>query len=240
MNEPSLLDYLKSILMPWRGIKITIPPMPVSKKASPDLEEGVEPSPSDENILSAQSAGELSNDSVAARVEPARSEGALTGLVDASTVVPEAAAPAARPAAKAVPVAWPWRSLGALTIALAAQVALEPPRHDAEVGVILYVISAAVLVWAILSREWILPSLGKDTARPVSVELNWRVLLPALPLIAISFLTFGGDMFNAGNLIIWGITIAYVLAVLWQPAARSAGFARIRARLSSWIKNPAF
>ena len=34
MNEPSLLDYLKSKLMPWRGIKIEIPPMPEAQPAA--------------------------------------------------------------------------------------------------------------------------------------------------------------------------------------------------------------
>ena len=34
MNEPSLLDYLKSKLMPWRGIKIEIPPMPETQAAA--------------------------------------------------------------------------------------------------------------------------------------------------------------------------------------------------------------
>jgi 4-amino-4-deoxy-L-arabinose transferase-like glycosyltransferase len=239
MNEPSLLDYLKSKLMPWRGIKISIPPMPESQKDLSAAEEGAEPSLQDENVLPIQSAGGVTAEPVV-RLEQAPSEEATGSLPEGSGAVPLAAQPGTIPAARAVAMVWPWRSLGALTIALAAQVALEPPRRDAEVGVILYVISAAILVWAILSKEWSLPPLGKDTDRPVSVDLNWRVLLPALPLIVISFLAFGGDLFNAGNLFIWGITIAYVLAVLWQPASRSAGFARFRARLAAWIKNPSF
>ncbi len=228
--------------MPWRGIKIEIPPMPVVQKAPPEGEEEIDASLQAENLPSGDGPVELHAETIPQALAGPQAQSASANvtagsLPDGLPSVPLAVT-VAKPAVKAVPVAWPWRSLGALTIALAAQVVLEPPRRDATIGAILYAVAAAILFWAIWSKEWRLPALPKDVAAPVSVDFNWRVLLPALPLLAISFLAFGGDVFNTGNLIIWGITIAYVLAVLWQPAARSAGLAGARARLAAWIKNP--
>ena len=57
----------------------------------------------------------------------------------------------------AQPNHWPWRSLLALIFALSAQRAWEPaPGRTAIVGLVLYAISLALLVWAYFKQEWIL------------------------------------------------------------------------------------
>ena len=242
MNEPSLLDYLKSKLMPWRGIKIEIPPMPEAQAAAQAQETEADAFLPVENVAQKPPDAVESLQQAELPIRAGLDSGSPLSIAEthAASSGPAAAQPAARATAQAVPFNWPWRSLAALVIALAAQVTFEPPRTDAAMGLFFYAISAAVLGWAIWSKEWQLPLLAGDVAKPVPVDLNWRVLLPALPLIGISFLAFGGNQFNSGNLIIWGITILYVLAVLWQPAKRAVTASSIRTRLSAWIKNPAF
>ncbi len=243
MNEPSILDYLKSRLMPWRGIKIEIPPLPAAPPAPPKGEtEALVSTTQDSLPGEAVEAMAEAESEWHARATPGgetlESQPIPLEVSAVSTSGPAVAQPAVK--AAAVAIVWPWRSLASLLFALGAQVALEPPRRDATIGLVLYAFAAAVLLWAVRSKEWRLPLLGEDVAEPVSVKINWRVFLPALPLLGVSFLTFSGGLFNEGNLIIWGITIAYVIAVLWQPAKRRAGAMRFQTRLAAWIKNPAF
>src|SRR5512146_2955337 len=114
MNEPSILDYLKSKLMPWRGIKVEIPPMP---EPPPVPESGTE-------------AGDLSGPSGTVAAEPV-SPGASSASPGSSGIVevvsqqsvevssaPLAAATTEKVAA--LPLVWPYRSLAALAVALAA------------------------------------------------------------------------------------------------------------------------
>lgn len=101
MEEPSVLDYVKSLLMPWKGPRIRIPrpeqaPTPLAAETAdaaaaevvteppPVLEEGL-------TVLPAAAAAEMA-------------------LVE---VVP--------PAPAAPRYQWPWRSLAALLLALLAQ-----------------------------------------------------------------------------------------------------------------------
>jgi hypothetical protein len=132
---------------------------------------------------------------------------------------------------------WPVRTIGAVVMALFAQLALEPDSRNAPLGVALYVISAILLIWAIFSKEWALAPLEEDRPEPVSVDINWKLMLPAVPLILVSFLAFGGNEFNAVNLILWGITIVYVFSVLWQPLIRTLAQSR-KNRLLAWLKKP--
>ena len=89
---------------------------------------------------------------------------------------PAAAQPVARASAQAIPFNWPWRSLAALVIALAAQVTFEPPRTDAAMGLFFYAISAAVLGWAIWSKEWRLPLLYRSQGKRKEVLVRLMAL----------------------------------------------------------------
>ena len=212
MNEPSVLDYIKSKLMPWRGIKIEIPPAP---EPTPNPDEALQP-----GLMEVESASE--NEQIT-RFDPASE--IESGLVDEKVEV------------KSESLTWPWRSSAALVMALIAQSSMEPPNRDPVLGVVLYAVSAVFVFWAILTKEWMLEPLKDDQAVPVSVAINWKLMLPAVPMILISFLAFGGNQFNPANLIIWGFTIAYVLAILWQPIRRTGKWT-LKNHFLTWIKNP--
>jgi hypothetical protein len=217
MNEPSVLDYIKSKLMPWRGIKIEIPPVPESP---PNPDEVLQP-----GLMEDESAPEYEQTTVFDRSREFESR-----LDDADNLGEQAEA-------RSGSLTWPWRSSAALVMALIAQSSMEPPNRDAVLGVAFYAVSAVFVFWAIITKEWMLEPLKEDQAVPVSVAINWKLMLPAVPMIIISFLAFGGNQFNAANLIIWGITIAYVLAILWQPI-RHMGQWTLKNRFLTWIKNP--
>src|SRR5512140_2169133 len=80
----------------------------------------------------------------------------------------EAAVPAAvqempveQEAAASVSVAVPWRSLAALGCALVGQIMFEPPRGVVSLGIALYVVALALLLWAALRNEWTLAPLAE-------------------------------------------------------------------------------
>jgi hypothetical protein len=229
MNEPSVLDYLKSKLMPWRGEKIEIPPMPVSQKEPHEI-EAVQ-AVVDSNVDAAFNSGSDLDYSGFLTKEGAESNSQAVTL-------PHPMVPARKTSsAVAVPIIWPWRSMGALLLALFAQLAFEPGVRDAAIGVVIYAAAAVLLFWAILSKEWVLEPLADDAVKPLSVDIHWKFMLPAVPLMLISFLAFGDNTFTTGNLVIWAVLIVYVLIILWQPARRTLrSFWRETAL--PWIKNP--
>jgi 4-amino-4-deoxy-L-arabinose transferase-like glycosyltransferase len=256
MDEPSVLDYIKAKLMPWRGIKISIPPAPerppqIAQPAAdqPFAEES--PIESPEKTGQAAEHAEYEAGPEEDLIEPPVLVEELANAVDEipqATVEGQAAVAAVPANVRTGPSSWPMRTTGAVVVALLAQLALEPdsllsplanesiPRNPL-LGIALYAVSAAFLIWAILSKEWALAPLAEDRPESVSVGLNWKLLLPAVPLIIISFLAFGGNTFNAVNLFLWAITIIYVFAVLWQPVTRSKAKG-LNDRLLAWIKKP--
>ena len=195
MDEPSVLDYLKSKLMPWRRVKISIPlsperaPKPVETAAIDLLaEETIEKAAGEPG----QPANEASEPEALNKppVEKGTSTAELSPQPVSSALVYE----------KVRPSSWPVRTTGAVVVALFAQLALEPDSRNAPLGAALYVVAAILLIWAIFSKEWALAPLAEDPLEPVSVDINWKLMLPAIPLIIVSFLAFGGNEFNEVNL----------------------------------------
>ncbi len=222
MNEPSILDYLKSKLMPWRGEKIEIPPAPQVEIKSPQIQQQVSIQPEEHTVEQTREFEQISV------VEP---------VVPQVTSFPAVEAVGTQ----SVPLVVPWRSLAAAGVALIAQLGLEPPRPYVGVGIALYVVSALLVVWAVRSKEWALAPLAEDVPQAVDVGgIRWKFLVFALPLVALSFLAFGGNLFTVPNLAIWAVTIAYVFIAIWQPAARSGSLGRAWARFAAWARHPGF
>ncbi len=95
---------------------------------------------------------------------------------------------------------FPWRSLVALGLAIAAQISLQPgPSRTWMPGVILYVLSAGCLVWAVLSGELKPAELPEEQDQVEDYRVRARWLYASLPLALAAFLTLGGNRFNAAE-----------------------------------------
>jgi 4-amino-4-deoxy-L-arabinose transferase-like glycosyltransferase len=228
MNEPSILDYLKSKLMPWRGEKIEIPPLPPAEvePARSTLDGNVAPAAQETVSLEAGASSSL---------QPGPVEYAQAS---ATEVISVQAANLTNVRALSGPLVLPWRSLIAMSIALIAQLGLEPPRPYPAVGIFLYAVSAAVLFWAIATGEWALAPLAEDAGQQVDTGVRWKILLFSTPLLFLSFWAFGGNLFTVTNLVVWAIAIAYVFYAIWQPRPGAGLISRTWARLVAWVKNP--
>jgi hypothetical protein len=144
-------------------------------------------------------------------------------IIPSADTTPSAdALPEPQPAAEqAAPepffVKLPWRSLGALILALAAQRTWEPPRetNDALAGLLIYLPALALLLWANLRGEWKLPALQPE-AEPNEYP-TVRVVPLAVAGVAsvLAFWTFGDNHFTETNLFFWVVALIAFFYAFW-------------------------
>ncbi|MBA4380681.1 MAG: hypothetical protein C0393_08425, partial [Anaerolinea sp.] len=148
------------------------------------------------------------------------------------------------------PIPFPWRSLLALALALAAQRAFELSHTTALAGIVLYIAAIGLLLWAYLRGEWILPSFAESLIPTDSLNhpealnrfespnrsftLRRTPLIIAGPLALAAFLAFGGNLFTNLNLALWILAITFFIWALWlrEPQAES-GWSRFKERVTS-------
>ncbi len=209
-HEPTVLDYVKSKLFFWRGVKIEIP-----DGETVDQDFGSEFFPEDELQLGIYP-------------EPSRSS-------EFTLQSEESPQPAE-------PFNW-WvlvRLLLPLTLALFAQLLLEPPKPSAVSGVILYAIAAAWVVWAGWRGEWQLAE------RQVEYRLGWQdasfrptSLILAVAFALIAFVAFGSlripfvglfipglkdNTFTPFNVLMWILAVFFFLRAFWQTNPEPVGW----------------
>lgn len=187
-HEPSVLDYVKSKLMPWKGQDIEIP-------ASVETDEQVE------------------------REESPR----LLNI--------------------------PWRTILALTLAIAAQLSLEPRENRTWVlGVAMYLLAAVFALWAVFRDEFnIAAHLTVDadmkSQNPGEIPLGKPWLLGIAGILSvIAILMFGNKAegiyrFTTGNLLIWFAALVIMIVALYAPFGSRPGVIRqtwARIKLGSW------
>jgi hypothetical protein len=174
MEEPSVLDYLKSIMMPWKYPRIVIQPEYPAQRDDPSL------------ALQTEAAAVLAPPAV-----PAASE---TQSSPAGAIPSEAA----------LTYSFPWRSLLSLSLALVAQATLGPrPERGWMFGVALLVISLGLLIWSALAGEWTLSPL-KEKVTPVAPQelslTNTLIGAAGVFLALVAFWMFSTLQFNILNL----------------------------------------
>ncbi len=232
MEEPTVLDAVKSLLRDWRKLPDLLKQIAQTRSAKPPLSADLSTAPQ-----------EVSTTTPVSETQ-AREAGLKTDTLDhsAQQKIPLPAPPAE---AVAQPLATPQRlsraerlsllsSLSALIVALFAQASLEPPHPNATLGAVLYAMAAALLIFSSFKSLLSLPPLSDTTAE----ECNFRLHLPAFGAALVSailaFLTFGGGQFNTLNLLLWGVAI-YLTVRAFYPLS-ILPFNGLRAALVAWQK----
>ena len=152
----------------------------------------------------------------------------------AAPVTTEAAAPRA-PAVSEALASIPWRSLGALGLALLAQSVLEPPTRAATAGGLVYALALGLLLWAALRGEWRLPAVSGEAAGNDPLTYRRLAFIISVPVAVLAFLALGGNLFNGLNLTLWLGALSLMVGSLWL---HDAGRPSIWRRLTSWLSNP--
>ena len=210
-KEPTVLDFVKAILMPWKGPIPKIPTLPS------DMQQ--ESQPNEDGFL---------------QYEDEENEGQDFNAILSS-------------------VGWmvykktPWKTILSLLLAVFAQFLLEPPfrnndsilakivpetpflqgqYHYVVLPILLYIVSAILLIISIVRHEWKGVDLEAEEKLPFSMKGSWLLLGSCTPiLLLLSFLAFHfsgsgntqSNEFNFVNLVIWFAAILIIIWLLWLP-----------------------
>lgn len=104
----------------------------------------------------------------------------------------------------------------AAATAIAAQFNLEPrtsPRSW-NLGAMLYLISALLLIFAIVKKEIIFPSLKKFESTLSHLRINPAFASISITLAIVSYFLFKGGLFTTTNLLTWLLSILFMLIAI--------------------------
>jgi 4-amino-4-deoxy-L-arabinose transferase-like glycosyltransferase len=114
----------------------------------------------------------------------------------------------------------PWRVLGAILLALFAQLQLEPPSPRIPLALGLYVLALGLALWAYFVNEWRLPSLQLDQTRQDPMTLRIIPLLLSAVLSVIAFIDLSNDLFTWHNVLWWMLAIGTFFWAMWIRVPR--------------------
>lgn len=114
----------------------------------------------------------------------------------------------------------PWRMLGAILLALFAQLQLEPPSPRIPLALGLYALALGLALWAYFVHEWRLPSLQLDQTRQDPMTLRIIPLLLSVVLTAVAFFDLSNDLFTWHNVLLWLAAIGTFMWAMWIRVPR--------------------
>ncbi len=202
-EEPTVLDYVKALLTPWRGAPPPIPggPVPIPKgKPAHAAAESLE-SPQNELAIDTPSTSPLQDVPEAQTILYTIEETTFEGI---------------QPQIEAQASAGSWRSGLALILALFAQFSLNPaPERSWQPGIVLYLIAAGLLGWAYLRGELVMAASADPEWQDDNQSVRSIPLILGLAAGAAAFLALSGNQFTNFNLTLWIAAIFLIAAAFW-------------------------
>lgn len=206
MEEPSVLDYIKSRLAFWRKEKVVLP----AEHSPAPTETPIPPAPIP--------APPLTETSVIASAPPAIKEAADVELISFTAAYETSAAPVEKTFQRI-----PWVGLLALLLGLIAQFALEPPERDYKLPMFFYGMAALGVILAIRRGDWLLPPLPVTEApphAPFKIRLGTFIIGCVCALAAFFF--FGKGLINpveiqftSLNVTLWVVSLLSFTWAFW-------------------------
>ncbi len=209
-EEPSVLDYVKSLFKFGRGERIQIPSF-VEEEQESESDDSISPQP------------------FAFRLPPTESQASRLQPFDSAQAKPSLRDFKSSP--------FPWRSLLALLLALIGQNTFEPPATNDSLGYAFYLAAFSLLGWAIFRGEWTLAPLAQLQERADPLTYRRVPLLISAALGFWAFILFADNLFTRFNLIIWCAALAFFVSAFWlNDQGVGSTFSRISAvfKQDSW------
>lgn len=212
MQEPSVLDYVKSKLMPWKYPRVEIPQLPTTF-----LEE--QPAQSEVD--------RPSSDGIEPKWVTGISEPGSSKEISAASgqMITELDQPVETEAERPQYNRLPWLSLLALFLAMAAQYSMVPRAERAwHWGVILLVAALGVLAVANLrtspdgESEWKHAPIPEQSNQVDPPTLRPLSLLFGLILAIVAYFSFGDLQFNGLNLVLLLASLGFIVHAYWAPS----------------------
>ena len=110
----------------------------------------------------------------------------------------------------------PWRLILSLLLALIAQRQLDSDVERSIIPILLYIISAGLVVWSLIINEIRIP---ESKSLNSSMDEDWtkiKIFYISIPIIIITFFAFSGNNFSFINLSLWAVCIFLLLKAFWQ------------------------
>ncbi len=200
MEEPTVLDYIKSRLAFWRKDKVVLPP-----ESSPETTE-VFPVQTDSGVGAPGESGGI----------------AETEILGFSAVAVRSSQPGESAGEKAAR-RFPWVGMIALTLGLVAQFAMEPPERSYKIPVVIYLIAALGVFLAVRRGDWVIPTLpdSEDQSVPLKARAGAFIIGCVTAVAAFSFfgklpfLENSTEIFNPLNVTLWLISLAAFTWAFW-------------------------
>jgi hypothetical protein len=189
-DESSVLDYFKSLLTFWRNPPIKIP--------EEEIEFSSENYPSDDDHSEHhhEYVWEGDEESLDLTIQPQSTDIELENKQQ-----------------------FPWRSILALILALAAQLSLETgPERTWITGVILYIFAAVFLVWAYVRSDFKPAPIPEVDLSVDPMSVRKLPLWFGILFCLVAFILFNGNRFTWLNLLIWLTGLILVVVAFWLPA----------------------
>jgi hypothetical protein len=187
-KEPTVLDYIKSKLMPWKGIQIELP-----SKEEADIAQS--------SVISEKSGEE---EGLEEPIEPRVVD--WRRPIKAETI--------------AAKIAFPWRSISALILALFAQASISPPERNVNQGVGLFALAACLLVWSAWHNEWSLARFSEEKKKDDPLTIRTSFLWIGILVLTIAFFALRDNLFTSINVTLWVTALACIVHAFWLTEGR--------------------
>ena len=109
----------------------------------------------------------------------------------------------------------PWRIYFSLILALIAQRRLDAGAEHVSLSIILYILSLGLLIWSIVIKEIKITEDNKNENWVETTDYIKNLLYISIPLIAVSFFTFSGNIFSLLNILLWIFVLYLLIKSFW-------------------------
>ena len=206
LNEPSVLDWLKSLL------KLKPIPIPNLEAAYLEPEPGPSRGPVDEAVSPYAITSDLSERvgrAIAAPLDADVREPAASVGEDVAHPAPAEDLPPASLAAKI-------RLPAALVLALLAQRSLEARSAGSATGVVLYLLAAGLIGWALWKGDFAF--LTAPEAPSEGAVLSFRPIYFGLAVLfsIVCYLSARGNQFRTSTIVGWFLALLSMMLALWE------------------------
>jgi hypothetical protein len=191
VEEPSVLDYVKSLFRTGNGERIRIS---VGKKILPG-----EGTPETRSFLFEAP--------VMRPIDDVQQERLFVEAPSGEPVVERAEPEPVKP--------FPWRSLLAFGMAWMAQRSFEPPHTTTGLGIVFYIGALGVLALAIRRGEWSLPALAPTSERTDPLTYRGLPLLIGVLLGGWAFIILDDNLFTRFNVFLWILAVFCLISAFW-------------------------
>lgn len=224
MEEPSVLDYLKSKLFPWKYPAIHIPGEETGAKQPTSGEISVQVSEPDasgpaSHAPSAQDSLVLERSAATEQIAP-----------DDEVNFRRLSWQSAQKSPSMHPNRWPWLSLIALLFAILGQAGLSPsPERSWTPGIYFLIIAFVLAAVAAWRKEWMIRPLPEENQHYDPAKFRPRDLIIGMILAILAFLSFSNLLFNGFNLALLLAALVFTIRAFWVPARKSLKWQDFRA-----------